>query len=167
MDSKLRSIGKFFNKLFKGEITMEQQTATSPSLKIEREFNAPIDEVYKAWTIPENMSKWMGPGDTKCEKVDIDLKVGGKYRIQMISNDCDHSTAIGEYQEIIPNQKLVFTWTWEGSGMPDTLVTITLKDLGDKTLLQLHHQNFPDAETCDKHQEGWDGCLESLFQYTN
>ena len=107
----------------------------------------------------------MGPGDTQCEKVDIDLTVGGKYRTEMTSKDCDKPIAIGEYREIVPEKKLVFTWTWEGSGMPDTVVTLTLEPAGDETRLTLNHEGFPERPITEKHQQGWHGCLDGLVAF--
>ena len=142
-----------------------EQTLQETSLQIVRNIGASVSDVYAAWTDPSKMKQWMGPGDTKCENVDIDLKVGGKYRIAMISSDCDNPIAIGEYREIVPEKKLVFTWSWEGSDMPQTVVTLTLEPDGDETRLTLNHEGFPERAVTEKHQQGWKGCLDGLVAF--
>ena len=81
----------------------------SNSLKLERQYNVPVERLYQAWTQPELVVRWMGPGNISCKNVEADLKVGGKYRIHMVSDECDHHVVIGEYKEIVPNQKLQYT----------------------------------------------------------
>lgn len=135
-------------------------------LEIKRTFNVGIEQVYQAWTDPNIMAQWMGPGTVTCKKVDIDLKVGGKYRIHMVSEDGDH-VAIGEYRLIEPNKKLEYTWTWEGGELGDTLVTVDFNGNNEKTDLTITHIDFPAAEAAEKHTEGWNGCLEKLEQFIN
>lgn len=142
-----------------------QQNLLETSLELVKTINAPLADVYAAWTDPVRMQHWMGPGEDSCKAVDIDLRIGGRYRIQMVSKDCEHPTAIGTYREIVPQRKLVFTWTWEGSDMPETLITLTFEPEGEATKLTLLHENFPDRPTTDKHHEGWTGCLANLTSY--
>ena len=141
------------------------QTLSETSLQMTRNINASVAEVYSAWTDPGKMVQWMGPGEVTCESVDIDLNVGGKYRIHMKSNECEHPIAVGVYKEIDPEKKLVFTWAWEGSDMPDTLVTLTFAAEGAGTTLTLLHEGFPEQAVTDKHTEGWEGCLAGLIDF--
>ena len=142
-----------------------EQNVLETSLELVRQINAPIAAVYETWVNPHKMQQWMGPGETQCEGVDIDLRIGGKYRIHMVSSDCEHPIAVGEYREIVPQSKLVFTWSWEGSDMPETLVSVTFEPDGDGTRLTLLHEKFPDRSVTDKHHEGWTGCLANLVTY--
>jgi len=69
---------------------------------------------------------------------------------------------MGVYREIVPNQKLVFTWHWKTTPERESLVTVTLKPDGDGTMLTLLHEMFFDQDACDRHRTGWTGTLDKL-----
>ena len=144
---------------------MSETSVMDTALKIVKYFEAPVEKVFQAWTNPEEVKQWMGPGQAQCERVDIDFRVGGQYSIVMITDDCEHPNAVGVYKEIIPNQKLVFTWSWKGGDMPDTLVTLTFKSKDGGTELTLLHEQFPMREAAEKHHEGWEACLSGLKDF--
>ena len=93
----------------------------------------------------------------------IDFRVGGKYRI-----DFKNKTLVnfGEFLEIIPDRKIVFSWcqTFGADQKPDTQVTIELFPQGEKTKMLLHHVGFKDQALRDAHQFGWDG---GITDFTN
>ncbi len=133
------------------------------TLQIKRTFAAPREKVFGAWTQPEALKKWCAPSEEfSVPDAKVDLRVGGKYRIAMKAPDGNLHVAIGTYREILSPRKLVFTWTWEGSGMPETLVTLEFHDHGASTELVLTHELFPNVEQRDKHAQGWVGCLNGL-----
>lgn len=136
---------------------------TETTLIIRKTFAAPRAKVFEAWIKPDQLKQWFAPNDTYLVPVAaVDLKVGGTYRIGMKPQDRDTlSVATGVYREIRPPEKLVFTWAWEGQP-GETLVTVEFRDLGNATEVMLKHEYFPDAQTRDKHSEGWTGCLEQL-----
>lgn len=141
-------------------------------LRITRTFRASRENVFQAWTTPNALKQWFGPSaEFSIPVVELDLRVGGRYRIQMIDPSGQSHTAIGEYREIAQPEKLVFTWSWEGgvacNGTPigETLVTVELRQKGNETEMTLTHDLFPDAQTRDNHYEGWTGCLERLGQF--
>lgn len=127
-------------------------------------FNVKVDRVFQAWTDPRNMSQWMGPGTVTCESADIDLQIGGKYRLAMRTDD-GVMIAFGEYREIEADSKLVFTWQWEGGGYTDSLVTLIFTELQGQTRLQLVHRELPDASVAEHHGQGWAGSLTKLEQF--
>jgi uncharacterized protein YndB with AHSA1/START domain len=143
---------------------MEKPNPTvDTALQIKRTFAAPREKVFRAWTDPEALKKWCAPSDEfSVPTAEVDLRVGGKYRIAMKAPDGNLYVAIGTYREILSPRKLVFTWTWEGSDMPDTLVTLDFHERGSATELVLTHEFFPNVEQRDKHQHGWTGCLNRL-----
>jgi uncharacterized protein YndB with AHSA1/START domain len=109
------------------------------------------------------MQKWLAPSDEfLIPTVEVDLRIGGKYRIDMKAPDGKHFIATGSYREIQPPRKLVFTWSWEGEDMQETLVTIEFHERGNETEVVLTHERFPNAEKRDRHQIGWAGCLARL-----
>ncbi len=68
----------------------------------------------------------------------------------------------GTYRLIDPPRKLVYTWNWENSTTPDTLVTVDFRSQGESTEVTVTHEKFLDIETRDKHNEGWTGCMGRL-----
>jgi len=93
---------------------MSTQTATKPSLTIKRRFNAPPVKVYAAWTNPEMIARWFGPHGVERVEAETDLRVGGQYHITMHVPGDQHDV-LGVYREIVPNEKLVFTWAWKST----------------------------------------------------
>jgi len=150
--------------------TTESQT----SLQIKRTYRASREQVFRAWTNPEALKKWFGPTDDfKTPIAEIDLQVGGKYRIQMVAPNGEKHTVGGVYKEIRSPERLVFTWMWEagvscGGSDPEptveTLVTLDFHELADQTEVVLTHERFPNVESRNKHNEGWAGCLSRLEQ---
>lgn len=127
-------------------------------------LNADISRVYQAWTDPEHLSKWMGPGSVVCESAEVDFCLGGEYRLAMRTDD-GLMVAFGVYREIEPDQKLAFTWQWEGGSFTDSMVTISLQEEGGKTRLQLMQTQLPTEEVAQHHTQGWTGSLLNLEDY--
>lgn len=140
-------------------------TATKPSLTIKRRFNASAEKVFAAWTDPEKVKRWMGPGEVKVLSAENDPRSGGRYRWLMKSPDGQEHDVGGVYREFIPNEKLVFTWTWKSTPERDLLVTITFRSDGNGTIMTLTHEQFFDEEARDRHQNGWNGAMDKLDKY--
>ncbi|MGE0564843.1 MAG: SRPBCC domain-containing protein [Pseudolabrys sp.] len=144
---------------------MATKTAAKPSLTIKRRFNAPPDTVYAAWTRPEHLARWFGPAGCERIEAEIDPRVGGRYKIGMIMPDDRHDVS-GIYREIVPNQKLVFTWAWKSTPERESLVTVTFKeDEGGGTIMTLLHEKFFDEAARDRHNNGWLGTMDKLEKY--
>ncbi len=134
-------------------------------VEIRKAIRAPIKQVYYAWTEPDLMKEWMGPGDIVCKNVEVDLKQGGAYKIHEYSpKDNQDRIAYGTYTEINPEKKLQFTWSWEGKNLPETLVTIEFEAKDDLTELKLRHEGFFAKAIKDKHGLDWDSCLSELIR---
>jgi uncharacterized protein YndB with AHSA1/START domain len=141
---------------------MVTQTAAKPSLTIKRRLKAPPAKVFAAWTDPEKVKGWMGPGEIKVINVECDPRAGGRYLWQMKTPGGEDHDVGGVYREVVPNEKLVFTWAWKTTPERESLVTVLLKPDGDGTLLTLTHEQFFDEEARDRHQGGWNGALDKL-----
>ena len=137
---------------------------TKPSLTIKRRFNAPPEKVYAAWTDPEKLARWMGPAGTKSVQAECDLRVGGRYAIKMIMPDDEHNVS-GVYREVVPNEKIVFTWAWRSTPERESLVTVTFKKDGDGTIMTLLHEQFFDEDARDRHNAGWTAIMDRLAQF--
>lgn len=134
-------------------------------LKISKTLNAPIEDVFSAWTAPERVAKWFAPGDDhKTVVTALDVQVGGNYCIEMHAPDGDIHIVSGEYVEISKPNRLALTWSWaHEKDAHAMLVTIDLLDQGQQTELTLLHERLPSTESRDLHNEGWTGCLCRLI----
>ena len=131
-------------------------------LQLRQFISASRAQVFKAWTHPEWVSRWFAPGDMTVPIADVDVRVGGQYRIQMKNSEGKVYTTTGEYQEIIVNEKLVFSWGWEGPQRHESRVTVELHDKDSGTELVLTHERLESEESAGKHTQGWQGCLANL-----
>jgi uncharacterized protein YndB with AHSA1/START domain len=140
---------------------------TRPSLTLKRRLNAPPAKVYAAWTDPEKIARWFGPSQVIAGSVraDIDARIGGRYRVSFKMQDGEHHEVIGVYREMVPNQKLSFSWAWHSTPERESQVTVSLKSDGDGTLLTLHHEQLFDQAARDGHESGWIGTLDKLEKY--
>jgi uncharacterized protein YndB with AHSA1/START domain len=141
---------------------MATQTVTKPSLTLKRHLNAAPAKVFAAWTDPEKVKHWMGPGEVKVLRVESDPRPGGSFRWVMRSPDGETHDVSGVYREVVPDRKLVFTWAWITMPERESLVTVDIKPDGDGSLLTLTHEQFFDADARDRHQGGWTGALDKM-----
>ena len=139
-------------------------TATKPSLTLKRRYNAPPAKVFAAWTEPEKLARWFGPEGITNVQAELDLRVGGRYRITAESPGDTHEVS-GVYREVVTNEKVVFTWAWKSTPERESLVTVLLKADGGGTLLTLTHDQFFDEGARDRHQQGWTGALDKLEKF--
>ena len=144
------------------EIAIDEKTR----LQVRRVYQAPVAAVYAAWTDPEQMKQWVGPGDAWGEsEVTTDVRVGGRYRMVMHAPDGEVHRVGGVFREVIPNNKLVYTWAWESTPERESLVTVEFKPSGHETELLLTHRRFFDTQARDRHQQGWNGSLDRLGRF--
>ena len=138
-----------------------------PSLTLKRRLNAPPAKVYAAWTDPEKIARWFGPSQVVAGSVraDIDARIGGRYRISFQVQDGTHHEVAGVYREMVPNQRLTFSWAWHSTPERESQVTVLLKPDGDGTLVTLHHEQLFDEAARDGHESGWTGTLDKLERY--
>lgn len=131
-------------------------------LIINREFNTSVSNLFKAWCQVETIKNWFAPGNMTVPEASAEVNEGGNYRIVMQDTDGVQHIIGGKYYQVVENEKLTFSWQWEGS--PNTTkVCILFKALADnKASLELTHSEFDDEETRDKHNQGWQGCLGNL-----
>src|SRR5207244_2751050 len=128
----------------------DAEPAERPSLTLQRRFNAAPEKVYAAWADPQKLVQWFGPESVEegSVKADIDLRVGGRYRISFNAKGTYNEVG-GVYREVVPNQRLVFSWAWHSTPERESLVTISMKPEGSGTLLTFLHEPFADATASD------------------
>jgi len=114
-------------------------TPTDEQILITREFDAPRELVYKAWTTPEIVRQWWAGRRGEMQVVDIDLRVGGTWRYVMLAHGEFEVAFHGEYREIVPNERIVTTEVYEGAppAEEDVLNVITFTEVDGGTLLEL------------------------------
>jgi uncharacterized protein YndB with AHSA1/START domain len=136
-----------------------------PSLTLKRRLEASPQAVYAAWTDPKKIVKWFGPDAGPVKAAEIDARVGGHYFVLFSTEDGEEHHVSGIYREVVPNEKLVFTWAWRSTPERESLVTVLIKPDGAGSLLTLQHEKFFDEPARDRHREGWSGCLDKLVLY--
>ena len=147
---------------------MEQaKLKEKPSLRIERSYAAAPEKVWRAWTDPQALRQWFGPGPGETVSLaELDLRVGGRFRIVFGGPQGTAHECAGIYREVVPNRKLAFTWCWPNS-TPErvSLVTILFKPAAGGTELEFLHEQFFDQAARDGHQRGWSAAFAKLDQF--
>lgn len=137
-------------------------TPKNISLTMDRTYEAPPSRVFRAWTQPDEIVHWVAPSPDIDTTAELDVREGGAYVIHMGTH-----TVRGTYREIVPDEKLVFTWRWDGAEGPGhMLVTVSLvAAAGGGTKMRLFHENMPNEQTRDQHEQGWTGSFTRLEQH--
>jgi uncharacterized protein YndB with AHSA1/START domain len=136
--------------------------ASSPRLQVRRTFRAPPEQIFAAWTSPEALKSWHAPGPLTCVLAEVDLRVGGTYRIHMQEPDGTLHRVGGVYRTIDPPRKLVFTWKWESKEEGETVVTIECVPAGTGTELILTHEGFETDAMRASHEGGWTSIVSKI-----
>ena len=144
----------------------ELQTMSDFVLNLDRRFAAPRERVWRAWTDPEEVKTWWGGKSYAAESVEMDVRVGGTFRIVISGTERKHIVS-GTYLEVVPPERLVHTWAWEGGDWAglEMRVTVEFKEDGNGTHMTLTHENFPDQDACDQHNGGWTNQLDAFTAY--
>jgi uncharacterized protein YndB with AHSA1/START domain len=109
------------------------------------------------------MIHWWGVYDDKKPPIaETDVRIGGRFRVQFWTPDGEHHSIGGVYREIVPDQKLVFSWAWASTPERESQVTVDLKPDSDGTILTLTHEQFFDEKARDNHSRGWNASLDKL-----
>lgn len=139
--------------------------SVKPSLTLKRRLKAPPAKVYRAWTDASQLLQWFGPAGAKTLQAEADARVGGRFRILMRTPDGEEHDVSGIYREVVPDQRLVFTWAWRSTPERESLVTVALRGDDEGTMLTLTHEQFFDEAARDAHETGWSGALDMLAQH--
>ena len=141
--------------------------AERPSLRIARSYPVAPEKVWRAWTDPEALKRWWGPESSdRVSLAQLDVRAGGRFRIVFGGPQGTAHEVQGVYKEVVPNRRLVFTWTWPNSTPErESVVTIVLKAAGGGTELDFRHEQFFDEAARDGHRRGWAGAFSKLDDY--
>lgn len=123
-------------------------------------IKASKQELFEAFTNPQIMSKWFYPDEDMSVEVSNTFHVGGGYVLKMHNKNGEVYTHIGEYMEISPPDKLVFSWN--SDFVENTVVSVTFSEKDGATEVKVSHDLLPNDEMRENHQGGWNGCLDRL-----
>ena len=147
---------------------MTSQIKTAPTaadaLIVTRRFAAPRALVFRMFTEPQHVVRWLGCAPESDVTFRNDLRVGGEFVSEGRMPDGTVNRVWGMYREISQPDRLVFTWSWEAGGFKgaDTLVTVGLTEQDGGTDLTLRHEAFAEAEARDLHAQGWVMCFDKI-----
>ena len=147
---------------------MTTKASEKLSLEIKRFINAPRDRVYAAWTDPAQLRQWFGPEKVQTRNLIADARVGGKFRWDLTNSEGEKMTCLGEYRELQPGKKIVFTWQWDDDEDWEnhtSVVTVELSDRDGGTELRLIHEQLPNEQSRDGHSGGWNSALDKLEKF--
>jgi uncharacterized protein YndB with AHSA1/START domain len=132
-------------------------------LVVRRTIAASAERVFDAWTRVEQLLAWWGPRPVRCTAAEVDLKVGGRYRIVNQLPGGALVTITGEFRRVEAPHLLAYTWIVEpGDGEP-SLVTVRFEARDRSTTeVVVTHEQIPNPAVRDSHEEGWRGCLDGL-----
>ncbi len=141
------------------------EVADSLCLRVTRIIPASPECVFSAWTNAEQLRLWWGPSGVRCRSAELDLRVGGRYRIANEMPDGSVLWISGEYEEIEKPNRLVFTWLVEAVSSATERVSVNFNKHEDGTELQITHESISTMELYQQHQSGWGGCMDGLESY--
>ena len=111
---------------------MATKASEKTSLEIKRLINAPRNRVYAAWTDPAQLKEWWGPEGVRTRNFSADARVGGKYRWDLFNQEGEEMTVYGEYRELVPGKRIVFTWQWDDDEAWKNVSSVVTVELADR-----------------------------------
>jgi uncharacterized protein YndB with AHSA1/START domain len=142
-------------------------------LELIREFDAPREKIFQAWTDPELLKEWFTPRPWTVSHAEMDVRPGGSSLIVMNGPNGEEFPNRGVYLEVVPNEKLVFTdayvSAWVPSEKPFMTGSIQLEDLGGgrtRYIARVYHWTAEDMEAHEKmgFHEGWGKAADQLAE---
>ncbi|HEX2468613.1 MAG TPA: SRPBCC domain-containing protein [Solirubrobacterales bacterium] len=136
------------------------------ALRLERTFKAPAQAVFEAWTSADMLRRWWPAGsDWETPVAEVDVRVGGRLRLVMRSPDGEEFGGGGEYVELTPPERLVFTWRWDGHAGHEgvQLIEVELSQRPDgTTTVVLTNRGLRDEGSKRSHRAGWEASFDNL-----
>jgi uncharacterized protein YndB with AHSA1/START domain len=135
-------------------------------LVVRRTIAASASRLFEAWTRPEQLRSWWGPLDVRCSAAEVELRVGGRYRIVNALPDGSEIVISGTFTVVEAPRLLVYSWAIApGDGAPE-LVTVRFDPVDNaRTEVVVTHERIASPRLREGHAAGWDGCLDGLVAY--
>jgi uncharacterized protein YndB with AHSA1/START domain len=142
---------------------MDRPVDENPRLRLTRRYAVAPARVWRAWTDPQALSAWFGPGAPNTVTLaELDVRPGGRYRIQFRTDDGEEHEISGVYEEVVPERRLVFSWAWRSTPERVSRVTVGLRPVAEGTELEVLHDRFFDEVARAAHERGWTATLLKL-----
>jgi uncharacterized protein YndB with AHSA1/START domain len=137
-----------------------------PVLRITRRYPVSREKVWRAWTEPQALSRWFGPGEANSVTLaELDVREGGRYHIRFRTPDGEEHAVSGVYQEVVEHERLSFSWAWQSTPERVSRVSIALRAVEGGTELDFVHDRFFDQAARDNHERGWSGTFAKLDEW--
>jgi uncharacterized protein YndB with AHSA1/START domain len=143
----------------------DSESPATITLVVRSTIRATPERLFDAWTRPDELVRWWGPEFVICIAAEVDLRVGGGYRIANQFPDGKLLWISGEFEIVERPRRLVYTWRLESGSGPSERVTVSFEGRGECTEVSVTHERIPSAALRDQHQAGWLGCLDGLAVY--
>jgi uncharacterized protein YndB with AHSA1/START domain len=140
-------------------------SAATIALVMRRIIRATPARLFEAWTEPTQLRGWWGPEGITCEGAEVDLRVGGRYRIDNALPDGRIVVLVGEFEVIERPNRLTYTWRVDGTPGASERVTVRFEPRAGATEVIVTHERIPDEIARDQHRRGWEGCLDGLARH--
>lgn len=148
-------------------MTEHQGAPATHLLSMRRTIEAPREAVFQAFIDPKKVQQWYGPRGFTIEIDRFEARVGGAYRLCMISPDPTRHWLRGEFLIIQPHDRVAFTWIWEQGDIAglETLVSVRLAAKDNSTELVLEHSRLPSESSVKAHEGGWSSSFDCLADF--
>ena len=134
-------------------------------LEVRKVVRASPERLFSAWTNPDQLRRWWGPIGATCPSAEVDLRVGGRYRIENRFPDGKTIWIVGEFEVVAPPHKLVYTWRLDPGPARTERVMVSFEPQDDGTEVVVVHERISDTATREQHGQSWLGCLDGLAEY--
>ena len=135
------------------------------TLVARRSIRAPAERLFDAWTQAEHLTQWWGPRGVHCPHAEVDLRVGGRYRIGNQFADGTLVWISGEFEHIARPFELIYTWLIEPATDAPERVMVRFIEADGSTQVIVTHERIADEAKRAEHEQGWFGCLDGLVEY--
>lgn len=134
-----------------------------------RRIRAAPEIVFEAFSTPEGLTAWWGPEDFPVIDAEVDLRLGGDFRVQFPTSDGRVHECAGQFLEIRKPELIVMSWRWTRGGDPDEVgrtsrLELRLRPIAEGTELTLRHAELRTDAAAQSHEWGWNGALDKLVR---
>lgn len=137
-------------------------------LVVRRTIRASPERLFSAWTQPEQLMQWWGPRGVRCTHAEMDLRVGGLYRLaNQLPDDGGIIWIVGEFIEVTAPRRLIYSWRREDAEVntPMERVTVDFVAVAEGTEVRVLHERLLNDTVRAGHAHGWAGCLDGLEEF--
>jgi uncharacterized protein YndB with AHSA1/START domain len=141
------------------------QSPFTAALVVRRIIRARPEALFAAWTDPQQLTRWWGPKGVSCTAAEIDLRVGGRYRIANRMPDGSTLWIAGEFEVIEPPSRLIYSWRLEIPQASTERVSVSFVPRDSGTEVIVTHERIGSAAARTQHESGWIDCLGGLARF--